>query len=122
MKFVLNRNYALRTTRGYMLDFVKGVPLDVPAIIENEVIAIGGECVDGKVDPLGDEPVEKVIPQGSDREAIIMAAMEDMANSNKRSDFTAQGLPHVKVIEKTVGFEIDTHERDRLWTKLRTGE
>jgi hypothetical protein len=122
MKFVLNRNYKLRSTSGHMLDIVKGVPFDAAALLANELIAVGAECLDGPVDVLGEEAVEKPQLSPADREAAILAAMSTMQNGNARNDFTAQGLPNVKRIEAIVGFDIDTKERDALWTKLRTGE
>ena len=65
--YVLNRNYTLRTTSG-VLSFVKGEPTFVPKHIERDVVAVGGEIVEGEA-PAMLEP-EKVIPQapvGEDR-------------------------------------------------------
>lgn len=122
MKFVLNRNYKLRSTSGHMLDITKGVPFDAAALLANELIAIGAECLDGKVDVLGEEKAEKIPLSPAERETAILTAMTMMQEDNARNDFTAQGLPNVKRIEAIVGFDIDTKERDALWTKLRTGE
>lgn len=122
MKFVLNRNYKLRSTSGHMLDIEKAVPFDAAAILANELIAIGAECLDGKVDVLGEEKPEKIPLSPAERETAILTAMTMMQEDNARNDFTAQGLPHVKRIEAIVGFDIDTKERDALWTKLKTGE
>lgn len=122
MKFVLNRNYKLRSTSGHMLDITKGEPFDAAALLANELIAIGAECLDGKVDVLGEEKPEKIPLSPADREAAILTAMTMMAEENSRNDFTAQGLPNVKKIEAIVGFDIDTKERDALWTKFKTAE
>jgi hypothetical protein len=123
MEFVLNRNYVLRSTVGHIINFEKNVPIHVPPILHSEVRAIGAEAADGsEVNVLPDEPVAKVIPQGSERNEAITTAMIMLRDENARNDFTAQGLPQVKSIEKLVGFDIDKEERDTLWTRLQTGE
>jgi hypothetical protein len=123
MEFVLNRNYVLRSTTGHIINFEKNVPVHVPPMLHADVRAIGAETVDGSVvNVLPDDPVAKVIPQGIERNDAITTAMIMLRDENARNDFTAQGLPQVKSIEKLVGFDIDKEERDTLWTRLQTGE
>jgi len=123
MEFVLNRNYVLRSTTGHIINFEKNVPIHIPPILYADVRAIGAEAADGSVvNVLPDDPVAKVIPQGTERNEAITTAMIMLRDENARNDFTAQGLPQVKSIEKLVGFDIDKEERDTLWTRLQTGE
>lgn len=120
MEFVLNRNYALRSTTGHMLNFEKGVPTTVPPILYKEAIAIGAEPVDGKVDVLGPEEKPEVPLTPHERAEKMIAAFKRMEERNERGDFNAQGLPNTKVLEKLTGLnEISSQERNEVWQAFR---
>ena len=122
-EYVLNRDYALRSTRGHMLNFVKGQPTWVPPEMVKEVIAIGAEPVDGeRPDVLPPEVVVAEAPSGQEREDLIVEAIREVVTENDSKNFTAAGEPHVKVLEKILGFDIDAGERLAAWRRFKSEE
>lgn len=115
-EYVLNRNHTHRSLHGHIINFIKGVPVNVPPILEREVTQFGAEPVDGeRVDLLDDLKPLDVAPVGDDRRAILLAAFEQLEARNGRGDFTGQGRPHLGALQKLIGFEVATRERDEIW-------
>lgn len=115
MKFSMNRDRVVETTKGHVIAFKKGVPTFVPYACYDEVQAAGAV----PEEELREDPAKAVAePQGGDRDALIAAAIEEIVLKNAREDFTAAGVPHAKVISHKVGFTVDAHERDAAWTKF----
>lgn len=117
MKFTLNRNKVLASTRGHTIEFIKGEPVEVPHDMVSEVMAIGAI-------PEEDLPEENTLPDAEPadpqaRKALIVDAMEKMALRNKREDFTASGLPDVRALKEIIGFGIHHKERDALWLEVQ---
>ena len=118
-EFVLNRNYSMRSLYGHVIDFKKGQPTYVPPICAREAASIGAECVDGKVDVLGDE-VQLEVPMSPDeRTESIIAAFKLLEERNGRNDFTGNGSPAVPALEKILGFDVDKKEVNSLWAAYR---
>lgn len=115
-KLVLNRNYVLPTTKGHVIAFKKGEPIHVPASCYQDAIAIGAQPEDGS-DPnvLEDEKVSTAPIDPADRNARILAAIEQIVASNERKDFTAAGSPTVKAVERVLGFDVDGREVAAVW-------
>ena len=119
MKFVMNRNRVVETTKGHVIGFKKGEPTFVPYACYDEVQAAGAV----PEEEIPEDPVKVAAdPQGGDRDALIAAAIEEIVLKNAREDFTAGGAPHAKVISHKVGFTVDAHERDDAWTKFNTAK
>ena len=123
-EFVINRTFTLRTTNG-VISFVKGEPTLVPASMVRDTIAIGGIRADGsEVDT--SEPVEptKPVVTGLEREDDLFAAFALLIEKNDSKDFTGQGVPSVKAVEKIVSFDVDRAELIEAWTeyKVKTAE
>lgn len=116
--FVLNRDYVLRTTLGHSIAFKKGVPTFVPTIIERQAVAIGAECIDKEVKMLDDEKVVIELSPEERREKIL-AAFAMLEARNGREDFTGNGQPSVKAVEREVGFDTDRAEITELWDEYR---
>ncbi len=116
-EFTLNRDYNLRSLHGRVIDFKKGVPTWVPPMCVKEAVAIGAEQVGGKADVLPTEPPPPEELTDEQREAAIFAAFKTMIGRSERSDFTAAGLPHTRVVTQLAGFEVEAKERDALWMK-----
>lgn len=117
MKFTLNRDKVLASTRGHTIEFIKGEPVEVPHDMVSEVMAIGAI-------PEEDLPEENTLPDAEPadpqaRKALIVDAMEKMALRNKREDFTASGLPDVRALKEIIGFGIHHKERDALWLEVQ---
>lgn len=121
-KFVLNRNYTMATTHGHVINFIKGQPTDVPPQLVNDCVAIGADPVDGKVDVLGPEDVVVIPPSNLERRAALFDAFAQLEARNGRTDFTAQGYPSVKALEKLTGLEVDNKERDATWDEYRVAK
>ena len=109
--YVLNRNYTHRSLLGHSVEFKKGEPVFVPPILEKEVVAIGAQRVDGE-NPAVVEEVKKAEEVLSDeqRKEELYAAFDLIVERNNSGDFTAQGIPTVKAVEKIVSFNVDKKE------------
>lgn len=119
-EFVLNRNATIISKLGFTIHFDKGIPASVPNICIPEVLAIGAERVDAPQDAgMEDAKVVAADPIGAEREALLFACFDDIVATNKREDFTAQGVPHVKAIKVMLGFTVDNKERDKAWADYR---
>ena len=114
--FKLNRNYKLISLSGHTVVFEKGGKTFVPNIVVPEVVAIGGERLDDEQDAhIPSEATAPVELSGAERTEKLYEAFRDMMKRNTRGDFTGQGLPHIKVLSKLVGFEVENKERDDAW-------
>ena len=109
--YVLNRNYTHRSLLGHSVEFKKGEPVGVPPILEKEVVAIGAQRVDGE-NPAVVEEIKKAEEVLSDdqRKEELYAAFDLIVERNDSGDFTAQGIPTVKAVEKIVSFNVDKKE------------
>jgi hypothetical protein len=120
--FVLHRDYALRSMSGHMINFKKGDPTWVPNECVKEAVAIGAAPVDGPVEVLDPEVHASIVPEGQERKDLIFAAFEDMEAKNEREEWTASGMPTSKALEKILGFEVDSKERNTLWIEYRAAK
>lgn len=112
--FTLHRNYALSTTKGHSVNFVKGVRTWVPAGIVPEAVAIGA-IPEEPVDVLGAEARQESIPSGEARKKLAFEAFEKLVLRSGRGDFTASGQPHPRKLEEILGFDMPQKERELLW-------
>lgn len=117
--YTLNRNYTLRTPSG-VLSFIKGEPTFVPKYMERDVVAIGGEIVEGEAPALL-EPEKTLAPSpvGDDRRKQIVTAIELIVERNDSGDFTGSGSPTVKAIERILGFDVDRGEVAAAWAEFK---
>ena len=119
MLFTTTRDRVVATTKGHIISFKKGVPTYVPYIAYDEVQAAGAV----PAEELPEDPVKAAMdPQGSERDGLIAMAMEEVVLKNSPKDFTAAGMPHVKVLESKLGFSIDANERDAAWLKFNANK
>lgn len=112
VKMKLNRKYRLASTLGHVINFEKGVEIDVPEIIVREAVDIGADFVDEKQkDEVFKEPEKEAQPvaPGERRDAIAVA-VDAIMERNDRDDFTATGNPKLKAVAEEVGFKIDKGE------------
>lgn len=118
-EFVLNRTHTLRTTNG-VISFTKGKPTMVPASMVRDVVGIGGVSADG-ADVDTSEPVapSKPVIQGIERQDELYAAFGLIAEKNDSKDFTGQGVPTVKAVEKIVSFDVDRSEVVDAWAAYK---
>lgn len=120
--YVLNRNFNFHSTLGGA-SFVKGEPTWVIPEIEKQVIAIGAVRADGDTpDVLEDAPKLPQAPVGADRENELFAAFDLLAERNESRDFTAQGVPTVKSVEKITGFDVDKLEVVDAWAAYKVAK
>lgn len=118
-EFVLNRTHTLRTTNG-VISFVKGEPTLVPRDMERDVIGIGAVRADGS-DADTSEPVtaDKPVLHGIEREEELYAAFALISEKNDSKEFTAQGVPTIKAVEKIVSFDVDRSEVVEAWGEYK---
>lgn len=118
--YVLNRNYVLRTTKGHTISFVKGQPVYVPPVIEKDAIAIGAERSDGgATDPLGEEVVQQPPLNGDELKLLMFSAFEEIAAKNDANDFTGQGVPTVKAVERIIGTDVSRTDLVAAWAEFK---
>lgn len=119
MKLVSNRNFTLRTTTGHIIKFVKDTPVDVPPSCVAHAMQVGCVPHDGVAPESPEEKAAAVIPVGIHRIDAIVDAIEALVARNARADFTASGMPQVKSIEKILGYDIDSKERNECWVEYQ---
>lgn len=112
MKFTMQRDRVVVSKFGRAFEFEKGVPLHVPPMCHEEVIAQGAvpeeDIVEEDKKPPG-------APQGTERAEAIAAAIKKMVLKGERDEFTAAGSPHAGSLSALVGFSVDAKERDAAW-------
>ena len=117
MKFMLNRDRTLATTKGHTIEFKKGELVHVPPECYDEVIAIGAQPETEL------EEKEDTGPRRPDNELEVekqvFDAFEALMLKNDREAFTAGGAPHPKALSAELGWSINAKERDALWTKFQ---
>ena len=122
-EYILNRNYTHRSTLGHSIEFVKGKPAFVPPSLEKEIVAIGGERVDGdNPDVLPPEVVVAHVPQGEERQEQIFACFDILTERNDSGDFTGAGIPRAKSVEKILDFAIEAKEVATAWAEYRVAK
>ena len=118
-EYVLNRDYTLRSVNG-VVSFKKDEPAWVVPALEKEAVHIGAKRVDGAEIEL--IPAEKVVqpsPAGGEREAQLYAAFDLIIEKNEAKEFTGQGVPTVKAVERLLGFDVDSSELVDAWHAYR---
>lgn len=121
-EYVLNRNYALNSLAGRVVNFVKGVPVWVTPEVEKEALMIGAVPVDGPKDILDPEAVAEPEMTADERALLISEAIAMLEKRQARGDFTAQGAPSAKVLDGILGFEVLSKERDTAWTAYKAAK
>lgn len=120
--YVLNRDYLLRTTNG-CVSFAKGEPTWVVPLMEKAVLQIGAEPVQGaKKDIVEDEPVKVEAPAGDERMAQLYTAFELIIEKNDAKEFTGQGVPTQKAVERIVGFDAERSEITAAWHQYKSAK
>jgi len=123
--YVLHRDHTLQTLAGRSIAFRKGAPTWGPPECEKDAIHIGAVPVEGEVKFLEDEqdvPVELSMQERTAKLNDSFAAMEARNGVEEfRNDFTAQGVPNLKVLSALTGFEVLGKERDEAWKQYRLG-
>lgn len=116
-EFVLNRNHTLISLTGKAIRFEKGTPRPVPLDLIREVVGIGATRVEGDNGD-GFEDDEKLIPgepTGPERDALLIAAFEELIAKNSPDDFGANNRPKASAVKEVSGLNVDAKERDRIW-------
>jgi hypothetical protein len=112
----LNRNKTVASTLGHMITFTKDVPMEIPLVMVRSCAEIGAERVDGK-DAIVEEVEEKVnqpIDPGVRLDAVGVA-IQAIVDRNDSQEFTAAGMPQVKVVSTEVGYRVDKTEVTAAW-------
>jgi hypothetical protein len=84
--------------------------------MHDELLAMG--CVPES--PLA-EPEEGAAPTAptstTERYTALCKAFEKISLRNERTEFNAAGVPHAAVLQKLLGYVVNTKERDAAWAK-----
>ena len=117
MRFMLPRNRTISSTCGLSIEFKKGQMHLVPPAMYDEVIAAGG-VPESELEE--DElPPKPITPEAqAEREKKLFEVYAKIAKRNARNDFSAGGQPHLSVLQRELGWEVTTKERDSTWVKF----
>ncbi|MDQ8046831.1 MAG: hypothetical protein REI11_19665 [Patulibacter sp.] len=118
MKFTMMRDRVVASTFGHAVGFKKGVATHVPPSMYEEVQAAGAIPEDELPEPTSKSPELT----SEDRKLLLQAALEDIVKRNDSKDFTAGGMPHVKVVSEKAGFSVDADERDAAWAAFNAAK
>jgi hypothetical protein len=116
-KMKLNRTYIHTSLLGHSIRFIKGEPTSVPPLLYGEILAIGGEFVDGEglaapAEEGNHEPIDPV-----EREARIDAAIEAIVERNDVDDFTAASSPKADAVSRECGFKVSAKDVAKAWQR-----
>lgn len=112
----LNRNHTHASLYGHTIRFVKDEPIEVPAMLFPELLAIGAEFADGE--GLAAEPErEDNEPHPDERADLVLKAALAIAERNDNDDFTASGTPKVEAVTSTAGFKVTGKEVAAAWQR-----
>jgi len=122
MKFVMHRAKTVASVMGLSIAFEKGVAMEVPTYMVQEVMAAGGvpesELTDEEVlASATNEPSDPAL-----RQAALFAVFEEMVLRNVREEFTAGGAPHTSIVTQKLGWAVQAKERDLVWAKFKVGQ
>lgn len=117
-QYTLNRTHTLRTTSG-IVSFTKGVPTHVPPHMVRDAVNIGAEPADGQRPEMLEPEFVDTTPQGDDRDEAIYEAFKTLVAKNESNDFTGQGVPTVKAVEREAKFDVERGEVNALWAKFK---
>lgn len=121
-EYVLNRNFILRTTDG-VIGFEKGQPTWVPPAMERAAVGVGAQRVDGEaIELLDPEVTTPPTPLGDERKSQLYAAFDLLVETNEAKNFTGQGIPTVKAVERLSGIEFDRTEIVEGWRDYRVAK
>lgn len=125
-QMVLNRNYTLTSTQGHSVRFEKGTPVHVPPGLYGEVLALGGEFVDGEGLPEQAVKANQEPLDGVERDQRLLDAVCAIAETNDVDDFTAAGMPKAEAVAKRAGFKATNKDVAKAWQrradKIAAGE
>jgi hypothetical protein len=120
MNFTLNRDLVVPSTLGHSIEFKKGKPVHVPRAMRSAVLAVGAVPEEEIVE---DDAVEqKAAPETDERRELILSAFDQLVLTNKREDFTGNGVPTAGAIAALTGFKVDSKERDTLWAEFQRAQ
>lgn len=116
---VCPRDYTLRTRMGHVIKFTGGVPTPVVEAAYAEAIAKNIVPVER---PDDDKPAFGMVRaeiKGTLRDAIIFAALDEIAGRNQSEDFTGGGVPTAAAVTVATGMRMSAAEVGKFWTNYR---
>lgn len=124
MKTVLmtsSRNFVLATTHPWVLGIRKGEVTKIPAPMVPDALAAGMTLVEPEqteeiLAPKHDNP-EPANP--SDRERLLLTAIEAIEEKNDAKEFTAAGVPSAKAVSMRVRFTVAQREITAMYDAIR---
>lgn len=115
-----NRNITLNTLKGHTIFFLRGRKQLCPNVVLEDAMAIGIiPCDQGDMPVDADDGILPVEITGSARINQIRDCIEALIRRNGRNDFSASGLPNLKVVNRTLGYDVDLSEVTKVWAKIQ---
>ncbi len=121
MKFVMNRDFTLVTTKGHTIAFAKGAPTLVPQALHRDAIAAGATPADEgeEVDFVEVPPDLKAPDDDETRAEMLKMALDELRRKDDSADFTAVGTPKAKAVEKILGYPVTAADIGVAWTEMK---
>ena len=122
-ELMMGRDFTLRTTKGHTVRFERMVPRMVPSAVVEEAMRYGAFPVNpDKLASIQSETEDAEVAEAArikDRDSIVKAKIREMMERNHRDDFTAGGLPNVRVIRAETGMDLSADERERFFHEVQ---
>lgn len=120
MKYVFfGKEITVASTMGHAIHFPKGVAVEVPRIMEADVIARGGVPEDMDATPDVDPDKPQAPDTAGAREKAMFNVFEAMVLENDAKKFTSGGSPKESVVEAALGWSVDRTELNANWKKFK---
>lgn len=119
MLFVCPRDTIVGGTLGYFIRFKKDVPTFVPDEMKDAVIEAGAVLV-AEIDEI--EISTSSRPSEEEVKKALYAAFDEMMSRGRKGDFTAAGVPDLRVLSGMVKIPVTTDQRDRYWMEYNSAE
>lgn len=113
------RDYTLRTLTGQTIRFIAGEPTPVPESAYAEALSKNIVPVER---PDDDKPAFGMVHTevtGTLRDAMIYAALDEIAKRNHTEEFTGGGVPKATSVTMAAGVRISASETGKYWSNYR---
>lgn len=122
--FTYPSDVVIETTTGHCVQFTAGVETFVPPAAVSAVVARGAQPVDPSAVNvpnilMGGTVSNTGTTTSPERLKALEKAIDALAATNNREDFSASGVPMVRAILRVAGFEPTARERDEAWLLYR---
>lgn len=128
MKFVSQRDFWHNSLLGHSISFQRGVPIEVPRALHEEVMEKGAIPVEDDGQPVAPEKTDLGVKKAVvvlapddqfERDDKILEVISAMAKRSSAKDFTGAGHPRAQAVASVLRWAVDQKEVSAVWEKNR---